>query len=159
MLSRVPCAIQQVLVSYPFKKKKKTFIYLAALGLSCGMWELVPRPGMVHGPSALGAWSLSHWTTREVPIHLKYSSVYTSIPNSITICFPCPCALVTIGLFPRSVREGSSFWYQAPGNKWGRNDKIGKLLFSNHSKSNAFTNQKMGRRPKQTFLQRRHTDG
>ena len=30
------------------------------------MWDLVPRPGIKPGPPALGAWSLSHWTTREV---------------------------------------------------------------------------------------------
>ena len=40
---------------------------------SCGMWtlscimcDLVPWPGIEPGPPALGAWSLSHWTTREV---------------------------------------------------------------------------------------------
>ena len=31
------------------------------------MWDLVPRPGIKPGPPALGAWSLSHWTTRAVP--------------------------------------------------------------------------------------------
>ena len=35
--------------------------------LSCGMWGLVSRPGIESRPHALGAWSLSHWTTREVP--------------------------------------------------------------------------------------------
>ena len=34
--------------------------------LSWGMWDLIPRPGMEPGPPVLGAWSLSHWTTREV---------------------------------------------------------------------------------------------
>ena len=33
---------------------------------SCGMWDLVPRPGMEPKPPALGAWCLSHWITREV---------------------------------------------------------------------------------------------
>ena len=37
-------------------------------GLSWGMWNLVPQPGIKPGPPALGAQSyLSHWTTREVP--------------------------------------------------------------------------------------------
>ena len=36
--------------------------------LSCNMWDLVPWPGIEPGPSALGAQSLSHWTTREVPV-------------------------------------------------------------------------------------------
>ena len=35
--------------------------------LSCDMWALAPWPGIEPGPPALGAWSLSHWTTREVP--------------------------------------------------------------------------------------------
>ena len=31
------------------------------------MWDLVPWPGIKLRSSALGAWQLSHWTTREVP--------------------------------------------------------------------------------------------
>ena len=34
---------------------------------SCGMWYLVPRPGIESRPPVLGTWSLSHWITREVP--------------------------------------------------------------------------------------------
>ena len=41
---------------------------LAAPDLSCSMWDLVPQPGIKPGPPALGAWSLTHWTTREVPL-------------------------------------------------------------------------------------------
>ena len=43
-------------------------IYLAAPALSFGLLDLVPWPGMEPGPPALGAWSLRHWTTREVPV-------------------------------------------------------------------------------------------
>jgi len=43
------------------------FIYLTGLGLSCGIQDLVPRPGVKSRSPALGVWSLSHWTTREVP--------------------------------------------------------------------------------------------
>ena len=35
--------------------------------LSCGMWDLVSWPGIKPRPPALGAWSLSHWTTRKAP--------------------------------------------------------------------------------------------
>ena len=35
--------------------------------LSCGIWNLVPSPGIEPGPLALEMWSLSHWTSREVP--------------------------------------------------------------------------------------------
>ena len=48
--------------------------YLAVLGLlcslwtpSCSMWDLVPWLGIEPRPPVLGVWSLSHWTTREVP--------------------------------------------------------------------------------------------
>ena len=58
------------------------FIYLAVPGpsfgtqdlhcsmwesvFSCDMWDLGLLPGIEPWPLALGAWSLSHWTTREV---------------------------------------------------------------------------------------------
>ena len=35
--------------------------------LSCSMWDLAPWPGIKPWPLALGAWRLSHWTSREVP--------------------------------------------------------------------------------------------
>ena len=35
--------------------------------LSYSMWDLVPWPGIEPGPLALGAQSLSHWTSRKVP--------------------------------------------------------------------------------------------
>ena len=41
-------------------------ILVAACGLlSCGMWDLVPQPGIEPQPPALGARSLTHWATRE----------------------------------------------------------------------------------------------
>ena len=44
-------------------------IFSCSMGtLSFGMWDLVPWPGIKSGPHALGGQSLSHWTTREVPI-------------------------------------------------------------------------------------------
>ena len=39
------------------------FMYLAAPGHSCDLWDPVPWPGL----PALGVCNLSHWTTREVP--------------------------------------------------------------------------------------------
>ena len=50
-----------------FFLKKLLFIYLAAPGLTCGMQDLVPWPGIEPRPPAVGAQSLIHWTTREVP--------------------------------------------------------------------------------------------
>ena len=51
-------------------------LLVAAWGLlSCGMWTLScgmhvgsSSPGVEPGAPALGAWSLTYWTTREVPI-------------------------------------------------------------------------------------------
>ena len=34
---------------------------------SCDLWDLVPWPEIEPRPSALGTWSPSHWTTREIP--------------------------------------------------------------------------------------------
>ena len=49
-------------------------MYLAVSGLSCSTWDLychtwdlVHRTRLEPGPLALGAWSLSYQTTREVP--------------------------------------------------------------------------------------------
>ena len=57
----------------PLEKEKTThssiffFIYLASPDLSCSTGDLVPRPWTRLRPPALGAQSLSHWPTREVP--------------------------------------------------------------------------------------------
>ena len=40
------------------------FVYL--LAALCGMWDLTPQLKMEPMPLKLEAWSLNHWTTREV---------------------------------------------------------------------------------------------
>ena len=53
-----------------------TFCFSCGMqALSCGMWDLVLPPGIDPGPPALGAWSLSHWTTREISALLLSSLV------------------------------------------------------------------------------------
>ena len=44
--------------------------HAGSLVVAC-MWELVPSPGTEPRPPSLGAQSLTHWTTREVPIFLN----------------------------------------------------------------------------------------
>ena len=39
----------------------------------CGVWGLVLCPGIEPRLSALGVWSLSHWTPRAVPVFYKYN--------------------------------------------------------------------------------------
>ena len=46
--------------------KKYLFIYLSALDLSCSIWDLVLWPGLEPRTPALGALSLSPWTTMEI---------------------------------------------------------------------------------------------
>ena len=59
---------QKLKASQPRKSKKQTrCLDTLTPGLSCGMWDLVPRTGIEPGPSASGA-GVSQWTTREVPI-------------------------------------------------------------------------------------------
>ena len=53
---------------------------MAALGLSWGMWDLIPQLGIEPGPPALRMQSLSHWATREVP-KLIYSKLYFMLWN------------------------------------------------------------------------------
>ena len=44
------------------------WVLIVAHGIfSCGMWDLVPWPGIELRSPALGTQSLSHWTTRVVP--------------------------------------------------------------------------------------------
>ena len=69
------------------------FMYLATLGISCSMqtlncsmWNLVPWSGKEPGLPALGAWKLSHWTTREVtPMILRmrwlWETLHHFLPN------------------------------------------------------------------------------
>ena len=43
--------------------------------LSCGIWDLVPWPGIEPWPPVMGAWSFSHWTTREPQMYLFVDSL------------------------------------------------------------------------------------
>ena len=51
------------------------------MGLSCGMWDLLLQPGIEPRIPALGAWSLSHWTTSEVP-RLMFDALMIGLPQA-----------------------------------------------------------------------------
>ena len=51
------------------------FLSCGVRTLSCGMRDLVPQPGVEPGPPALGAQSLTYWTTPEVPVVTFYSLI------------------------------------------------------------------------------------
>lgn len=65
--------------------EKHLFIWLRGVlvvgTLSCSMWDEVPCPGMEPGPPALGAWSHSPWSTREVPIRDFWNSKCCYVPS------------------------------------------------------------------------------
>ena len=65
MLDTLQC-LGQLRVKNCFPLHKTFFIYLAALGLTYGVWHDLVLPGIEPRPPALGVCSLGHWTTREV---------------------------------------------------------------------------------------------
>ena len=52
-------------------------------GLSFRMQDLVPWLGNKPGPPGLGAWSLSHWTTREVSTFVNYFNSHLVLCRSV----------------------------------------------------------------------------
>ena len=66
--------------------------------LSCGKCELVLWPWIKPSTPALGVWSLSHWTTREVP--LEVLQFYFSVCLSYWHCNFCITitSLITVAL-------------------------------------------------------------
>ena len=102
----------QTCVSCIGRQINKSFkgIYLAVLGLSCGftvegglfftsdmgtlscgVWDLVPWPGIECVPPTLGVRSLSHWPIREVPGSEILTgdlseSIYRNFSQSLKLC-------------------------------------------------------------------------
>ena len=63
------CATPQKAAHHHYLFSWLCYVLVVAFRIfSCGMWDLVPRPGNKPGPPAFGVRSLSHWTTREVPL-------------------------------------------------------------------------------------------
>ena len=61
---------------------------------SCDMWDLVSRPGIELHASVLGATSLRHWTTRDVPKGLILDrKPYSNRTMIVCVCV-CVCACV-----------------------------------------------------------------
>ena len=54
------------LIFYLFISPHQLFVVAHKI-FSCGMWDLVPWPGIEPQSRALGAGSLSHWATKQVP--------------------------------------------------------------------------------------------
>ena len=68
-------------------------IFVTVCGiLSYSVWDLVPGPGIEPGTPALGARSLSHWVTWEVPRqflkHNSYAMLCLFQSSSLPLEFP-----------------------------------------------------------------------
>ena len=65
---------------------------------SCGMWDIVSWPGIKPSPSALGAWSLRHWSPGESQGTLEFLVIYClGTPEAVLVvmrqgpsCSPAP---------------------------------------------------------------------
>ena len=54
-------------------------IFVVACLVAACVWDLVPWPGVEPGPPALGAQSVTHWTTREVPQYNILNRAFESV--------------------------------------------------------------------------------
>ena len=80
------------LLAYPDFATILKNIYLAALGLSCGMqayllqgmWNLGSLTRDQTYIPCIERWILNHWTTREVPQNLKYIDNHKEITKNST---------------------------------------------------------------------------
>ena len=61
--------------------------------LNCSMWDLVPWPGIKPRPPALGAQTLSHWSTRDVPTPASLLTL-PFLPPSVSRALHSPSLLV-----------------------------------------------------------------
>ena len=107
----------------PILEFLKIFIYLAASHLSCSKWDLVPWPGTEPKPRALGAWSLNHWTTREVPDFFFFFCMKNQLLCQITESqqFNCYCssiALTNIPAKPLGEKIEDRWTFDVRGKNW-----------------------------------------
>ena len=68
------------------------------------MWDLVLWPGIEPQPPALGAWSLSYWTTRKVPIHFLESTMHLHSLAPLLMLLSAwnalPCLMTSLSISP-----------------------------------------------------------
>ena len=103
-------------------------VLVAACGLfvAACMRDLVPQPGIEPGPPALGAWSLTHWTTREVPCQTL---------RTISCCEICVCVGVGVciekGLSLRPIQHDTEYKHHVAGTQRPKKTTDVKLLPEN----------------------------
>ena len=70
------------------------------------MWDLVPCPGIEPGSPALGVWSFSPWTTREVPP----LTIFKARSHWVVVAWVCPQVDLCL-----TILEGVVF-HESPGH-------------------------------------------
>ena len=77
---------------------------------SCDMWDLVSRPGIELHASVLGATSLRHWTTRDVPKGLILDrKPYSNRTMIVCVCV-CVCVCVRVYTVRQQNRNNIHSW-------------------------------------------------
>ena len=66
------CLLLLLLSRFSHVRLCGSFLVAASWIFIRDMWDLVPWLGIEPRPPALGAWSLTHWITREVPRYLYF---------------------------------------------------------------------------------------
>ena len=107
------CRVLVVAFRHSFSYITCKFLVAACGIFSCGMWDLVPWPGIKPEPPTLGLQSLSHWTTTEVPwclltlwskgTSLSLTQVWVQLLNLKRACF---FTHSTFPLLPLSIPRG-----------------------------------------------------
>ena len=86
--------------------------------LSCGIWDLVPWPEIEPGSPALGAWSLSHWTTRKFhipPFFIEHVPRLRSLTAWVQFSDAPIRSYVDLHKLPDAFLVHFSHWYMPPG--------------------------------------------
>ena len=87
--------------------------------LNCGMWNIIPWPGIEPNPLSLGARSLRHWTTREISQVVFFSGIFADSQYNM-------CTDV--------IHSSTSFWvYSCLGKGWYCLEIQGLWILGNHS--------------------------
>ena len=64
--------------------------------LSCGVWNLVPWPGIKPSPPGLGAWGVTHWNTRKVCFSDVESASHTWDKSHLEVVYNYSCLLLSL---------------------------------------------------------------
>ena len=91
--------------------------WLLCVGLVAVGGILGPRPGIEPPSPALGAESLIHWTTREVPVITGLFSIVRSIVQRSFVIVLCSFPFLGL-LFPLEPSQSVGSRVLFPGNSW-----------------------------------------